>query len=88
MSSNLNRNQHSIYILTYHLVLVIKYRKKVINEDIFDSLRVIFTNIGFKYGIIVKEENWRLIIFISYLKSNRVLIWLNSLTLIKVQVAE
>lgn len=88
MSSNLNRNQHSVYILTYHLVLVIKYRKKVINEDIFDSLRVIFTNIGFKYGIIVKEENWRLIIFISYLKSNRVLIWLNSLTLIKVQVAE
>ena len=58
MSSNLNRNQHSVYILTYHLVLVIKYRKKVINEDIFDSLRVIFTNIGFKYGIIVKEENW------------------------------
>ena len=56
MSSNLNRNQHSVYILTYHLVLVIKYRKKVINEDIFDSLRVIFTNIGFKYGIIVKEE--------------------------------
>ena len=88
MSSNLNRNQHSVYILTYHLVLVIKYRKKVINEDIFDSLRVIFTNIGFKYGIIVKEENWRLIIFIFYLKSNRVLIWLNSLTLIKVQVAE
>ena len=49
MSSNLNRNQHSVYILTYHLVLVIKYRRKVINEDIFDSLMVIFKNIGFKY---------------------------------------
>ena len=35
MSSNLNRNQHSVYILTYHLVLVIKYRRKVIDEDIF-----------------------------------------------------
>ena len=55
MSSNLNRNQHSVYILTYHLVLVIKYRRKVINEDIFDSLMVIFDNIGFKYGIQVKE---------------------------------
>mgnify|MGYP003306494944 CR=1 FL=1 len=58
MSSNLNRNQHSVYILTYHLVLVIKYRRKVINEDIFDSLMVIFDNIGFKYGIVVKEANW------------------------------
>ena len=37
---NLNRNQYSVYILTYHLVLVIKYRRKVINEDIFDSLMV------------------------------------------------
>ena len=48
MSSNLNRNQHSVYILTYHLVLVIKYRRKVITEDISDSLMVIFDNLGFK----------------------------------------
>ena len=53
--SILNRNQHSVYILIYHLVLVIKYRRKVINEDIFDSLMVIFDNFGFKYGIVVKE---------------------------------
>ncbi|MEE3489673.1 MAG: transposase, partial [Methanobrevibacter sp.] len=58
MSSNLNWNQHSVYILTYHLVLVIKYRRKVINDDIFDLFRVIFKNIGFKYGIVVKEANW------------------------------
>ena len=58
MGSILNRNQHSVYVLTYHLVLVIKYRRKVINEDIFDSLMVIFDNIGFKYGIQVKEANW------------------------------
>ena len=48
MSSNLIWNQHSVYILTYHLVLVIKYRRNVINDDIFDSLRVIFKNIGFR----------------------------------------
>ena len=88
MSSNLNRNQHSVYTLTYHLVLVIKYCRKVINEDIFDSFMVIFTNIGFKYGIVVKEAIGRLIIFIFYLKPNQVLIWLNSLILIKVQVVE
>ena len=88
MRGNLNRNQHSVYILTYHLVLVIKYRIKVINKDIFDSLMVIFDNIGFKYGIQVKEANWELIIFIFYLKLNQVQIWLNSLILIKVQVAD
>lgn len=87
MGGNLNRNQHSVYILTYHLVLVIKYRRKVINEDIFDSLMVIFEDIGFKYGVVVKEANWE-VDHIFYLKLNLVLIWLNSLTLIKVQVAE
>lgn len=35
MKGDLNRNQHSVYKLTYHLVLVIKYRRKVINQDIF-----------------------------------------------------
>jgi len=55
MGSILNMNQHSVYMLTYHLVLVIKYCRKVINEDIFDSLIVIFEDIGFKYGIVVKE---------------------------------
>ena len=35
MGSILNWNQHSVYVLTYHLVLVIKYRRKVIDEDIF-----------------------------------------------------
>ena len=75
MSSNLNRNQHSVYILTYHLVLVIKYRRKVINEDIFDSLMIIFEDIGFNYGIVVKEANWEVDhLFIFYLKPNQVLI--------------
>ena len=58
MGSILNRYQHSVYVLIYHLVLVIKYRRKVIDEDIFDSLMVIFEDIGFKYGIVVKEANW------------------------------
>ena len=55
MSGNLNRNQHSVYILTYHLVLVIKYRRKVINQNIFDYLMAIFKNIGQMYGVTVKE---------------------------------
>jgi putative transposase len=34
MKSDLDKNQHSVYRLTYHLVLVIKYRRQVINEEI------------------------------------------------------
>ena len=58
MVNELNRNQHSVYKLTFHLVLVIKYRRKVINQDIFDSLMVIFSDIGSKYGVDVIESNW------------------------------
>ncbi|MCC4485464.1 transposase, partial [Limosilactobacillus reuteri] len=28
----LDRNQHSVYLLNYHLVMVVKYRRKVIND--------------------------------------------------------
>lgn len=58
MKSDLNRNQHSVYKLTYHLVLVIKYRRKVINQDIFDFLMDIFSDIGDKYDVEIVESNW------------------------------
>ena len=35
MVNELNWNQYSVYKLTFHLVLVIKYCRKVINQDIF-----------------------------------------------------
>jgi len=31
---NLDTNNHSVFLLNYHLVLVIKYRKKVIDDEI------------------------------------------------------
>ena len=30
----LDTNNHSVFAMYYHLVLVIKYRRKVINKDI------------------------------------------------------
>ena len=35
----LNHSKHSVYLLTYHLVLVIKYRRKVITADIAEHLK-------------------------------------------------
>jgi len=58
MSNDLDRNQHSAYILHYHLVLVIKYRRKVIIGNVPKLLVEIFKNIGKSYGIILEEFNW------------------------------
>jgi len=35
MKQILDKNQHSVYALTYHLVLVTKYRRHVINQKIY-----------------------------------------------------
>ena len=58
MNRSLNRNHHSVYLLTYHLVLVTKYRRKVITQEIFDELTNIFEKISLKYGIELQEAYW------------------------------
>ena len=42
----LDRNSHSVYNLNYHLVLVVKYRRKVINDEISNRLKDIFDYVG------------------------------------------
>lgn len=53
----LDKNQHSVYLLHYHLVLVIKYRRKVINNIISNRLMEMFEYIGKKYGINIEKWN-------------------------------
>lgn len=53
----LDNNNHSVFLLNYHLVLCIKYRKKVINEDISDRLKQLFVDISSNYGITLLEWN-------------------------------
>ena len=57
MIREFDHNQHSIYLLYYHLIMVVKYRKKVIDDSISNRLCEIFTNIGHNYGINVLEWN-------------------------------
>ncbi|MDH5084322.1 Transposase IS200 like protein [Clostridium perfringens] len=54
---NLYTNNYSVFRLTYHLVLVIKYRRKVINDDISNRLKEIFEYISPKYNITLEEWN-------------------------------
>ena len=50
-------NNHSVFSLNYHLVMVTKYRRKVINDVISDRLKEIFEYIGKTYHITITEWN-------------------------------
>lgn len=54
---DLDTNNHSVFLLNYHLVLVIKYRLKVINGEISNRLKEIFEYICPKYNITSGEWN-------------------------------
>jgi len=51
----LDTNNHSVFLLHYNLVLVIKYRREVINKDISNRLKEIFEKISSNYNIIIEE---------------------------------
>lgn len=53
----LDNNNHSVFLLNYHLVLCIKYRKKVVNEDISNRLKQIFVDVSSNYKITLVEWN-------------------------------
>lgn len=53
----MNKNSHSVHDLKCHLVLVTKYRKKVITDDISAELKEVFSTIATKYGISINEWN-------------------------------
>ena len=53
----LDNNHHSVFLMYYHLILVIKYRRKVIDHHISDRLKEIFEYIAPTYNITLKEWN-------------------------------
>ena len=53
----LDSNHHSVFLMHYHLILVVKYRRKVINDTISERLREIFESIAPNYNITVEEWN-------------------------------
>ncbi|SMC03975.1 putative transposase [Sulfobacillus thermosulfidooxidans DSM 9293] len=53
----LDGNNHSVFLMHYHLILVIKYRRKVIDDVISARLREIFESIQPKYHITLQEWN-------------------------------
>jgi|GEM_PF-2218897 len=46
----LDNNNHSVFLLYYHLVLVVKYRRNVIDNKISERLKMIFERIAASYN--------------------------------------
>ena len=53
----LDNNNHSVFLLYYHLVLVVKYRRDVFDTDVSDFARNIFIRISKSYNITLEEWN-------------------------------
>ena len=53
----LRGNNHSVFSIHFHLILVVKYRKKVIDERISKRLKEIFEYIQDNYNIALEEWN-------------------------------
>ena len=53
----LRNNNHSVFAIHFHLILVVKYRRKVINDEISERLKEIFRSIEGNYNIALEEWN-------------------------------
>lgn len=54
---NLDTNNHSVFMLNYHLIMCVKYRNKVIDDEISNRLKEIFEKIALNYNILLEEWN-------------------------------
>lgn len=57
MSMNLDNNNHSVFMMYYHLVLVTKYRRNVIDDMVSSRLKEMFEYIATNYNITLLEWN-------------------------------
>ncbi|MDA2412437.1 IS200/IS605 family transposase, partial [Bacillus cereus] len=53
----LDSNNHSVFLLYYHLVLVVKYRRNVFDDDMSDYARDMFVRLSENYNITLVEWN-------------------------------
>ncbi|MDY6788359.1 MAG: IS200/IS605 family transposase [Candidatus Nanohaloarchaea archaeon] len=57
MEYDLDSSSHSVYSLNYHLILVVKYRREIFdNEEIVDELKSRTKNISGNYGVEITNQ--------------------------------
>ena len=57
MSVELDNNAHSVFLMNYHLILVVKYRRRVFDDVLSTRAKEIFEYIAPKYNISLQEWN-------------------------------
>lgn len=50
-------NNHSVFLLHYHLIMCVKYRRRVIDDEISGSLKEMFLRLAAGYHITLEEWN-------------------------------
>lgn len=68
----LDTNNHSVFMLHYHLIMCIKYRNKVIDDIISNRLKEIFEKIAPAYNIALENGITIQTMFIFYSKGSRI----------------
>ena len=53
----LDSNNHSVFLLYYHLVLVVKFRRNVFDDDMSDYAKDMFVRLSENYNITLVEWN-------------------------------
>lgn len=53
----LDNNNHSVFLLHYHLVLVVKYRRQVLTDKISSYAKDMFIRLSKPYNITLEEWN-------------------------------
>ena len=54
---NFDTNNHSVFLLQYHLIMCTKYRRKVIDDKVSHRLKEMFLYIAPSYNITLEEWN-------------------------------
>lgn len=54
---NLDSNNHSVFLLYYHLILVVKYRRNVFDDDMSNYAKDMFIRLSESYNITLVEWN-------------------------------
>ncbi|NMW17013.1 IS200/IS605 family transposase [Bacillus paranthracis] len=54
----LDSNNHSVFLLPYHLVLVVKYRRNVFDDDMSNYAKDMFVRLSENYNITLVEWNY------------------------------
>ena len=53
----LDTNSHSVFLLHYHVVFVVKYRRQVFSETVSNRAKEIFEYISPRYNVMLEEWN-------------------------------